>query len=263
MPAQKTVSQKSSKPLSKKEKQESNGFIKRHIGPSETEMPQILKSLNVSSLEELMEKALPEEIHNKDTFSLPPPLTELEVLKEAKKKAEKNKIFKSYIGMGYKPSITPAVIQRNILENPVWYSSYTPYQAELAQGRLEALLNFQTLVSDLTGMEIANASLLDEGTALAEALALAKNANNKKARAKKFFVDSKVFPQTLDVLKTRSEAWGWTMETGDFESFKGGGRLLCRNYPIPRCGRLYKKHRGFFKGNGLWTSALVLWPPIS
>ena len=124
--------------------------------------------------------------------------------------------------MGYKPSITPAVLRRNILENPVWYSSYTPYQAELAQGRLEALLNFQTMVAELTGMEIANASLLDEGTALAEALSLAKNANEKKSQAKKFFVDSELFPQSLDVLKTRSEAWGWEMQTGDFETFKGG-----------------------------------------
>ena len=222
MPAQKTVSQKSNPFSSKKEKQESNGFIRRHIGPSKTEMSQILKSLSVSSLEELMKKALPEEIYNQDKFLLPPPLTEQEVLQKIKAKAKKNKVFKSYIGMGYKPSITPAVIQRNILENPVWYSSYTPYQAELAQGRLEALLNFQTMVADLTGMEIANASLLDEGTALAEALALAKNANEKKAQAKKFFVDSKVFPQTLDVLRTRSEAWGWIMETGDFENFKGG-----------------------------------------
>ena len=162
-------------------------FIKRHIGPSKAEMLQMFKVLNISSLEELMERSLPDEIYNQDKFSLPPPLTEQEVLRDVKSKADKNKVFKSYIGMGYKPSIIPAVIRRNILENPVWYSSYTPYQAELAQGRLEALLNFQTMVAELTGMEIANASLLDEGTALAEALALAKNANDKKAQAKKFF----------------------------------------------------------------------------
>ena len=120
--------------------------------------------------------------------------------------------------MGYKPSLMPALIRRNILENPVWYSSYTPYQAELAQGRLEALLNFQTMVGDLTGMEIANASLLDEGTALAEALAMAKNACEKNSSV--FFADSRIFPQNLDVLKTRAEAWGWRMLTGRFEDFK-------------------------------------------
>ena len=117
-----------------------------------------------------MKTTLPDEIYNQDEFNLPSALTEQEVLKNIKSKAKKNKVFKSYIGRGYVPSLTPPVIQRNILENPVWYSSYTPYQAELAQGRLEALLNFQTMIADLTGMDIANASLLDEGTALAEAL---------------------------------------------------------------------------------------------
>ena len=172
-------------------------FIPRHIGPSLKDMEQILKTLQSLSLEELMQKILPEEIKNQERFSLPKALTEQEFLREAQNKAGKNKIFKSYIGMGYKNSITPPVILRNILENPGWYSSYTPYQAELAQGRLEALLNFQTMVADLTGMEIANSSLLDEGTALAEALALAKNANEKKPQAQKFFADSKIFPQNL------------------------------------------------------------------
>lgn len=204
------------------EEKNQDNFIRRHIGPSKQELSQILKTLNVSSLKELMQKTLPDEIYKQDEFSLSPPLTEQEVLKEITIKAKKNKVFKSYIGMGYKPSITPAVIQKNIFENPVWYSSYTPYQAELAQGRLEALLNFQTMVAELTGMEVANASLLDEGTALAEALALAKNANEKKSKAKKFFVDSRIFPQSLDVLKTRSEAWGWEMLTAEFENFKGG-----------------------------------------
>ena len=234
MPKQKPYSDRDNRkfPL-QQEIQNPTPFITRHIGPSKSEISQILKSLNVSSLEELMKKILPDEIDNQDEFSLSPPLTEQELFKSAQAKAKKNKIFKSYIGMGYKSSITPAVIQRCVLENPSWYSSYTPYQAELAQGRLEALLNFQTMVADLTGMEIANASLLDEGTALAEALALAKNANNKKIQAKKFFVDSKLFPQNLDVLKTRSEAWGWEMETGEFENFKGGADYfaLILQYP--------------------------------
>ena len=183
-------------------------FIPRHIGPSQKDMTQILKTLHSSSLEEFIQKVLPKEIKNQERFSLPKALTEQGLLKEAQSKANKNKIFKSYIGMGYKNSITPPVILRNILENPVWYSSYTPYQAELAQGRLEALLNFQTMVSDLTRMEIANSSLLDEGTALAEALALAKNANEKKPQAQKFFVDSKIFPQNLEVLKNPGRGLG-------------------------------------------------------
>ena len=165
---------------------------------------------------------MPAEINKTENFSLPAPITESELLRQAQQKAKKNKMFKSYIGMGYKNSFTPPAIQRHILENPCWYSSYTPYQSELAQGRLEALLNFQTMVADLTGMEIANASLLDEGTALAEALALAKNANHKKESAQKVFIDSRIYPQSLEVLKTRCSAWGWEITTGDFEKFKGG-----------------------------------------
>ena len=165
-------------------------FIDRHIGSSETEIQEILKSLGATSLEELIDKILPSEIPRKQNtkqegkqdsglkFKLDPPLTESQLLQKAKEIAKKNQIFKSYIGMGYKNSLTPKPLQRHILENPYWYSSYTPYQSELSQGRLEALLNFQTMVCDLTGMPLANASLLDEGTALAEALALAKNANS-------------------------------------------------------------------------------------
>ena len=207
-------------------KKNTASFAKRHIGPQEEELSQILKSLNVSSLEELVESAIPSEIYKKDTFKLEPPLSEQALLKKAKQLGEKNKIFKNYIGMGYNPAITPGVITRNILENPVWYTSYTPYQSELAQGRLEALLNFQTIIKDLTGMEIANASLLDEGTSAAEALVLTKNANEQKPKAHKFFVDQHCFPQTLDVLKTRSTSFGWEMEIGDFMNFKGGAEYF-------------------------------------
>lgn len=194
-----------------------------------------------------MKTTLPDETYNQDQFHLPSPLTEQEILKDIKSKADKNKVFKSYIGMGYNPSLTPAVIQRNILENPVWYSSYTPYQAELAQGRLEALLNFQTMVADLTGMEIANASLLDEGTALAEALTLAKNANETKPEAKKFFVDSKLFPQSLDVLKTRSEALGWEMCVGRLETFKGGKDYFAGIVQYPDVDGAIRSIEPFFK----------------
>ena len=199
-----------------------NTFLKRHIGHSEKELSEILETLKVSSLEELTDKILPQEIDRQNKFSLPEPVTETKLLDHARHKASKNKIFKSYIGLGYKNSITPPAIQRHVLENPCWYSSYTPYQSELAQGRLEALLNFQTMVAELTGMEIANASLLDEGTALAEALVLAKNANHKKQQAQKVFVDSSLYPHSLEVLKTRCSAWGWEITIGDFESFSGG-----------------------------------------
>ena len=196
-------------------------FIKRHIGCSDKDVLDILKTLNVSSLEELTDQILPQELNKKPSFSLDKALSEAELLKEVRKIANKNQIFKNYIGMGYKKSFTPPAIQRHILENPVWYSSYTPYQSELAQGRLEALLNFQTMIADLTGMEIANASLLDEGTALAEALTLAGNADTKKQSCKKVFIDSRVFPQSLEVIKTRSQSLGWDLVIDRFENFKG------------------------------------------
>ena len=198
------------------------GFIRRHIGSNEKELSEILKSLQVSSLEELTEQITPPEIYKKTPFRFPPPLSEEEMLEQAKKLGEKNQIFKSYIGRGYNPCATPWVIARNILGNPAWYTSYTPYQPELAQGRLQALLNFQTMVADLTGMEIANSSLLDEGTAAAEGLALAKNANEQNPQARKFFVDRFVFPQTVQVLKTRAKHFKWDLEQGDLESFSGG-----------------------------------------
>ena len=134
-----------------KEYNKPDSFLKRHIGPSETELAKTLNSLKLSSLEKLTHKILPAEINKTESFSLPAPVTESELLRQAQQKAKKNKMFKSYIGMGYKNSFTPPAIQRHILENPCWYSSYTPYQSELAQGRLEALLNFQTMVADLTG----------------------------------------------------------------------------------------------------------------
>ena len=197
-------------------------FLKRHIGSNPQELTQILQSLKVSSLDELTKLILPDEIQDQPSFHLKKPLSEEGFLQKAQKVGGKNNLFKNYIGMGYHPTVTPQVIARNVLQNPVWYTSYTPYQSELAQGRLEALFNFQTLIKDLTGMELTNASLLDEGTATAEALVLCKNVNKKRAEASRFFVDQHTFPQTLDVLNTRSQSLGWTMEVGDFKSFKGG-----------------------------------------
>jgi glycine dehydrogenase len=185
-------------------------FENRHNGPSNDETLEMLSKINVNSIEELIAQTVPASIRLKAPLNLPKAKSEFEFLSEFKKIANKNKVFNSYIGMGYYGTIVPGVIQRNILENPGWYTAYTPYQAEIAQGRLEALINFQTMVIDLTGMEIANASLLDEGTAAAEAMAMLHATRNgeKKKIANKFFVDKNTFPQTVDVLKTRSTPFG-------------------------------------------------------
>ena len=185
----------------------SNNFIDRHNGPREAEIPQMLESVGVSTIDELIEKTLPASIRMKGDLKLPEGMNELEYLNHLKEIGAKNKIFKTYIGMGYYNTILPGVIQRNILENPGWYTSYTPYQAEISQGRLEALLNFQTMVSDLTAMPLANASLLDESTAAAEAMIMLYNARSRaavKAGVNKFFISEGLFPQTVQVVKARA-----------------------------------------------------------
>ena len=183
-------------------------FLHRHIGPNAQETQKMLDELQLSSIEQLIGQTVPASIRLKKELTDLPAKSEFEYLKDIKKIANKNKLWRSYIGLGYYGTIMPSVIQRNIFENPSWYTQYTPYQAEIAQGRLEALLNFQTMVSDLTGMEIANASLLDEGTAAAEAMLMAyrvKNKRNKKNPATCFLVADNCLPTTIDVLKTRAE----------------------------------------------------------
>lgn len=182
-------------------------FSARHIGPREEDVPAMLEAIGVSSLDELIEKTVPASIKLEKPLSLPRAMSEYEYLNHVRKLGSKNKLFRSFIGQGYYGVVPPAVIIRNVLENPSWYTSYTPYQAEISQGRLEALLNFQTMVVDLTGMQIANASLLDEATAGAEAMLMMFNARSRaavKAGARKFFVDEDVFQQTLAVISTRS-----------------------------------------------------------
>lgn len=147
-------------------------FALRHIGVSEKDLPEMLRTIGVDSLETLIDQTIPKDIRLKEPLNLPKGISEHQFLKHIGDLGLKNKVFKSYIGLGYHEAITPSVIKRNIFENPGWYTAYTPYQAEIAQGRLEALLNYQTVITDLTGMEIANASLLDEGTAAAEAMAM-------------------------------------------------------------------------------------------
>ena len=197
-------------------------FSLRHIGPRCHEQAQMLSATGVSSIDELIDKALPGDIRMPDPLNLPAGISEAEYLGKLRSMAAKNKLFRTYIGMGYYGTLTPSVITRNILENPSWYTSYTPYQAEISQGRLEALLNFQTLVTELTAMDIANASLLDEATAAAEAMLMMYNVRSReavKAGANRFFVDAQVFPQTLDVILTRAEPLGIEIVTGLYNVF--------------------------------------------
>ena len=199
-----------------------NSFQLRHIGPNTKEQKKMLQTINADSLEQLINETVPNNIRIKNDLDLEPAMSEYEYLQHINELANKNKVFKSYIGLGYHEAIVPSVIQRNILENPGWYTAYTPYQAEIAQGRLEALLNYQTMVCDLTGMELANASLLDESTAAAEAMALlfdVRERAKKKAGANKFFVSDEILPQTLSLLQTRSTPIGIELVVGNHENF--------------------------------------------
>lgn len=198
-------------------------FQKRHIGIGTKELNNMLQKIGVDSLDQLIEETVPSNIRSLKPLDIPAAQTEYEYLNELKSIAAKNKVFKTYIGLGYYNTITPSVILRNIFQNPGWYTQYTPYQAEIAQGRLEALLNFQTMVSDLTAMPIANASLLDEGTAAAEAMSMffaQKNKRNKGEAINEFFVDQNVFPQTVDILETRAQPLGIKVIIGDWKKYE-------------------------------------------
>ena len=188
-------------------------FSQRHIGPSEEEQKKMLDDLGLSNLDELVRKVVPDSILLRGESNLPEGCDEHLALKELKKIAKANKPKPSLIGQGYYGTITPRVIQRNVFENPSWYTSYTPYQAEISQGRLESLFNFQTLITELTGLPIANAFLLDEGTAAAEAMTLAYNSSKKNT----FLVDSRVFFSTLQVLQTRARPLGISIVTVDLD----------------------------------------------
>lgn len=199
-----------------------DAFALRHLGPRETDLNHMLQTIGAESLEQLIYETIPDDIRLKKPLNLEAAMTEYEYLSHIRELGNKNKIFKTYIGLGYHPTIVPAVIQRNIFENPGWYTAYTPYQAEIAQGRLEAILNFQTTVIELSGMEIANASLLDEGTAAAEAMALlfdVRTRDQKKNNVCKFFVSEEILPQTLSVLQTRSTPIGVELVVGNHETF--------------------------------------------
>jgi len=200
--------------------QQSNEFIPRHIGPNEADTRSMLKTIGENSLSDLIDKTVPAGIRMSKPLSIPPAMSEREYLKHINEVSLRNKVFANYIGQGYYDTITPSVILRNIFENPGWYTQYTPYQAEISQGRLESLLNFQTMVSDLTGLPIANASLLDEGTAAAEAMTMFFNTLNKQDHIErpKFFVDKEIFPQTKDLLLTRAVPVGIEIAEGDYKT---------------------------------------------
>src|SRR6187549_3522717 len=181
-------------------------FADRHIGPSPSERDQMLEAVGASSLDTLIDEVIPEAIRLTGPLNLPPAESEYEFLRRLTHVARGNRTFRSYIGLGYHDTFTPSVIRRMVLENPGWYTPYTPYQAEIAQGRLEALLTFQTMVTDLTAMEVANASLLDEATAAGEAMALLHRlATGRASERRKFLVSDRCFAQTIDVLRSRAE----------------------------------------------------------
>ena len=179
---------------------------RRHIGPSPAEMADMLAVLGVGSLDELIEQTVPESIRTSEPLEFEKPKSERELIFHMRRTALKNKVFTTMIGQGYHGTVTPPAIQRNILENPAWYTAYTPYQPEISQGRLEALLNYQTMISDLTGLEIANASLLDESTAAAEAMAMAQRLSKSKSTI--FFIDENCHPQNIAVMQTRAAPLG-------------------------------------------------------
>jgi glycine dehydrogenase len=225
-------------------------FAGRHIGPQSKDLAHMLAAVGVDSVDELVNQTVPDAIRNETALDVAPAMSESDYMRHVYALSQKNQVFASYIGQGYHPAATPAVIQRNILENPGWYTAYTPYQAEIAQGRLEALLNFQTMVIDLTGMEIANASLLDEATAAAEAMSLlmaARSRDQQKRGANKFFVDRQVFAQTRGLLETRSTPMDIELVVGDMESFQPSPEFFGALCQYPNAVGQIEDIRGFIQ----------------
>jgi glycine dehydrogenase len=225
-------------------------FAPRHIGPSPDERDRMLKTVGASSLDALIDEAIPRSIRLTTPLNLPPPESEHRYLRRLARLAQRNTPFRSYIGLGYHDTITPSVVQRMVMENPGWYTPYTPYQAEIAQGRLESLLNFQTMVSELTGMEVANASLLDEATAAAEAMTLLHRVSTKKTKAGErslFLVSDGCFPQTIDVLRTRAEPLGIDLHVGPVDQLPLDGRAYGALLQYPDEGGLLQDLSPFIK----------------
>jgi glycine dehydrogenase len=223
---------------------DAGSFIPRHIGPSDTEQREMLQALGFESLDAMIDATVPDSIRLRRPLAIHGGLSEYEALASLRSVASRNEVRRSYLGLGYNDCITPPVIQRNVLENPGWYTAYTPYQAEIAQGRLEALLNFQTMVMDLTGFEIANASLLDEGTAAAEAMAMAYAARGKPGK-EVFFVADSCHPQTIDVVRTRARARGMEIVVGDFRSYEFGNDVFGALVQYPTTDGAIHDYRDF------------------
>lgn len=226
----------------------SDKFSARHIGPSESELSEMLKLIGVESVDELINKTIPENIRLESGLDLEEPETEHEFIHNLKSLASQNNLFKTFIGLGYYDTITPAVIQRNIFENPGWYTQYTPYQSEISQGRLEALLNFQTMVSDLTGLPISNASLLDESTAAAEAMTmLYSRRKGAKKTANVFIVEENCFPQTIEVLTTRALPFGIKIKVVDLNNIKLTDDVYGLLVQYPNANGLVNDYRKLFE----------------
>lgn len=223
-------------------------FVHRHVGVNEKDIEVMLQKIGVDSLDELITKTIPQNILLSKPLNLPPALTEYEYSQHINKLASKNKLFTTYIGMGWYNTITPAVIQRNVFENPVWYTSYTPYQTEVSQGRLEALLNFQTVISDMTAMPLANCSLLDEATAAAEAMTMMyhlRPRDKQKANANVVFVDENVFPSTLAVMTTRAVPQGIKIVTGKYQDFNATDDMFACLIQYPNSDGSIEEYRNF------------------
>ena len=232
-------------------------FINRHLGPREEDFAKMLEAIGVDSVEKLIQETVPQSIRLSEKLEIDPPISEYKFIEYLKELASRNKVYKSYIGLGYHPTHTPAVIQRNILENPGWYTQYTPYQAEISQGRLEALMNFQTAVIDLTGLPIANASLLDEGTAAAEAMTMLHSVSKNK-NANIFFVSEECFPQTIDVLRTRSKPLGIELVVGDHKTVQLNNKIFGVLVQYPACdGEIYDYKEFFNKAGKLGILKVV------
>jgi hypothetical protein len=226
-------------------------FPRRHIGPDPDEIEQMCRLLGYTGLDELADAVVPKQIRLARKLDLPPGRGEHQVLADLKAIASQNQVCRSFIGMGYYDCITPPVIQRNVLENPGWYTPYTPYQAEIAQGRLEGLLNFQTMVSDLTGLDIANASLLDEATAAAEAMHLCQALHPERNR---FFVSNACHPQTIAVVQTRARALGIELEIGDYQEFKFNDKVFGALVQYPDTFGRINDYSNFVESARTWPS---------
>ena len=198
-------------------------FVRRHIGPNATETAAMLKTVGYDSINALTDAAVPQQIRLPKPLDLPKPSSEFDALRDLKSIASQNMVFRSFIGMGYYDTITPPVIQRNVLENPGWYTQYTPYQAEISQGRLEALLNFQTLATELTALDISNASMLDEATAAAEAMTMS---HRLKDGRNVFFISEACHPQTIEVVRSRAKALGIKAVVGNHETFEFSDKVF-------------------------------------